>query len=223
MLFGATVDVMVGTGEAQRSFTLHSNVIVTRSSFFAARMKDNWNHSGGPVQLHDEDPQIFDAYLTVLYCNEAKFTDNDLNALCEDEIDTLQLLLSKVYILADKLGDCKSANLAIDSFIDIANTSEFATLMTIIAYIYENAPSTSPLHKLCAEHSAHCIEWATITKAMREDAPRAFLLDDVTEKDLCIENDGGALARNTEFLDNDAEALKRRYHQHDHLHPRPSD
>lgn len=221
-MFGATVDVVTSTSGNQRTFTVHSNVVTTRSSFFAARLKDTWSRANEPVQLLDEDADIFDAYLTVLYRNEAKFTDKDHGALSGDEMEALHDLHSKVYILSDKLGDCKSANLVIDSLIEFSVATSSEPPMRVMTHIYENTTPTSPFRQFCAQHVAHYMRWTGITVSMREHAPRDLLLDILVERELLADKDPGAMERKSEFFRDDMEALKLRYHQHDSLHPRQS-
>lgn len=66
-----TFDVIVGdpsSSECKR-FTLHTNVFVAQSGFLAATRKPEWisQNPGEPVDLKDEDPELFQAYINCVY------------------------------------------------------------------------------------------------------------------------------------------------------------
>lgn len=68
--FSSTFDILVGQlpGNVQR-FTVHTDVLTRRSRFFAAARKHEWiaGEEAKPVDLSDEDPEVFQTYLNCVY------------------------------------------------------------------------------------------------------------------------------------------------------------
>lgn len=68
--FSSTFDVIVGQlpGNVKR-FTVHTDMFTRRSKFFAAARKAEWvaGARAKPVDLSDEDPDVFQAYLNCVY------------------------------------------------------------------------------------------------------------------------------------------------------------
>ena len=63
-----TFDIIVGQEPAQR-FTVHTDVLVPRSKFLTATRKPEWlaGNASKPVDLSDEDPDVFQTYLNCVY------------------------------------------------------------------------------------------------------------------------------------------------------------
>ncbi|KAM0710413.1 hypothetical protein Q7P35_002775 [Cladosporium inversicolor] len=68
--FSSTFDVLVSQlpGDVKR-FTIHTDIFTKRSKFFAAACRSEWVAGGSskPVDLSDEDPDVFHAYLNCVY------------------------------------------------------------------------------------------------------------------------------------------------------------
>ena len=64
----ATFDVLVGQEPAER-FTVYTDVLTPRSKFLTATRKPEWlaGNTSKPVDLSDEDPDVFQAYLNCVY------------------------------------------------------------------------------------------------------------------------------------------------------------
>lgn len=64
----ATFDVLVGQAPAER-FAVHTDVLTAYSKFLAATRKPEWlaGNASRPVDLSDEDPEVFQAYLNCVY------------------------------------------------------------------------------------------------------------------------------------------------------------
>jgi hypothetical protein len=63
-----TFDVLVGKAPSSQRFTLHSNVFIARSGFFKAARKPEWlNDPTKPVDLQNEEPEVFSTYLNYVY------------------------------------------------------------------------------------------------------------------------------------------------------------
>jgi len=104
--FTQTIEVIVG--ENKTSFFVHPRIIAPKSPFFDAALK-RWKTAGEPITLSDDEPDVFDGYLKLLYVGN--FTTRWDEA--EDHAVELRFLF-KLCILADKLGDLASADLVID-------------------------------------------------------------------------------------------------------------
>ena len=64
----STFDVVVGKGPLQQRSTLHTDVFTKRSEFFRAARSPQWlKDPTKPVDCEDDDPQIFEAYMNVVY------------------------------------------------------------------------------------------------------------------------------------------------------------
>jgi hypothetical protein len=64
----SVITVLVGEGEAQKSFIVHKELICTRSEFFRVSMKEVWNQGKeGVIPLPEDDPQVFALYVQSLY------------------------------------------------------------------------------------------------------------------------------------------------------------
>jgi hypothetical protein len=64
----STFDVLVGKELLQQRFTAHTNVLTERSEFFRAARSSQWLvDPAKPVDLEDDDPQVFSAYLECVY------------------------------------------------------------------------------------------------------------------------------------------------------------
>jgi hypothetical protein len=60
--------VIVGTGVTSKSFALHKNLACARSKFFDACLSGNRKESvGAPVELPDDNPDVFQLYTQSLY------------------------------------------------------------------------------------------------------------------------------------------------------------
>jgi len=66
-----TFDAIVGDPSSSESkrFTLHTSVFVAQSGFLASARKPEWvaQNPGKPVDLKDEDPELFQAYMNCVY------------------------------------------------------------------------------------------------------------------------------------------------------------
>jgi hypothetical protein len=65
----ATFDIIVGKPPSPvQRFTVHTDVFTQRSRFLCAVRKPQWlTDVTKPVDLTDEDPEIFQAYLNCVY------------------------------------------------------------------------------------------------------------------------------------------------------------
>lgn len=79
--FTTTTSVLVGTGEAQRTFIVHNLIITERSAFFSAALAERWSTPDKTVQLPEEAPGIFDLYLACVYQERTSMPNGPLKVL----------------------------------------------------------------------------------------------------------------------------------------------
>ncbi|KAK3691468.1 hypothetical protein LTR37_018665 [Vermiconidia calcicola] len=138
--FFKTIQVLVGSEKS--CFVVYKDTITRRSPFFDAACKKHWNQSedAKPIELPDDDPEIFTDYLQTLYGDKVQAEDADE--------DHGFLALAKAYILADKLGDLQSANLIIDKITIHRRTTSAIPGVQSIVTAFERASESSPLRRL---------------------------------------------------------------------------
>jgi hypothetical protein len=68
MDLSSTFDVLVGQGPSQQTFTVYTHVLTESSEFMRAARSAQWlADPKKPVDLTDEDPEVFSAYLNIVY------------------------------------------------------------------------------------------------------------------------------------------------------------
>lgn len=142
LFFDETVKVVVGTGQAQAAFTVHTSVLIQHSTFFASVLSGRWEDVHRAIQLLHDEATIFDRYLAYVYRRDTETYDNKNTSapqsyepqetLSDEELDS-SFLYVKVYVLADKLGDCVSANAVVDKMVKGRRTRLGAMLQPRIA------------------------------------------------------------------------------------------
>lgn len=111
------IKVCVGEGGTPKTFFLPEFISRSRSEFFEKAMASLWSAAEHKtVNLPDEDPAIFSLYTQLLYnncisINKPVSTREDLKANEEN------LVLSKIYVLAEKLEDATTKDIILDTMI----------------------------------------------------------------------------------------------------------
>ena len=143
--FDETIEVLVG--ESVTKFTVYKHPICSRSRFFEAASAVKWQCGRKPVTIEDEDPETFDHYLRVAYgAPLLEAPDNQGNAFLD---------FVKVYLLADRLGDLKSANALIDEMIRYSDTCDSIPGIPSINLIFEKSAESCPLRRLAIDWEVH--------------------------------------------------------------------
>lgn len=103
----STFDVLVGKAETLQRFMLHINVFIPRSEFFRAARSSQWlSDPQKPVDLKDEDVEIFSLYMNCVYFGSKILKVESLEV---DPPDTSE-------DITDKAGDEERLNDRVDSF-----------------------------------------------------------------------------------------------------------
>lgn len=237
--FADTITALVGSGNDAQSFTVYTSSITSRSTFFAAAASERWISSGttkGAVDLSDDSPLIFDLYLRCLYADKVDLGDVDQYVFAADGLeppangipdwwDSRDELLSRIirlYVLADKLGDCASANLVIDHFVKILFGENWIPGTAHFHLAFDKSPETSPLWKLLVDVMVYMCNPKIVAELSEEGMPQAAasrawaeVLRAVRDSD----SDSVSAALSHYFIRDE----KGRYHQYDSLHPRPQE
>jgi hypothetical protein len=142
-------------------------VTIARPKFLrvARQQSDSWWQHNQDKMLVDEDPQVFMAYLYTVYFGMeafvARMEANDPDSSSEEEDYKAAIFLADIHLLADKLRDPTTANLAIDQLLSVIDRNE--ELVTDIAVrVYTSAKSDSPLRRLVRDFSKADNSWAEI-------------------------------------------------------------
>ena len=127
-----TVEVIVGEGDDQARWVLHSSLLTNDSEFASmALSRDFKEKSERLIRFPEEDPGVFGQYVTFLY---AKMVF----------VFALETLV-QMYTLGDRLQSIKFANACYES---IAKTTDPYSASQI-KYIFDNTCTDDRLRKLC--------------------------------------------------------------------------
>lgn len=127
-----TVEVIVGEGDDQARWVLHSSLLTNDSEFASmALSRDFKEKSERIIRFPEEDPGVFGQYVTFLY---AKMVF----------VFALETLV-QMYTLGDRLQSIKFANACYES---IAKTTDPYSASQI-KYIFDNTCTDDRLRKLC--------------------------------------------------------------------------
>jgi hypothetical protein len=104
-------NVIVGTPPLAQRFTLHTNVFIQRSGFFRAARKPEWlnGNPSKPVDLTNEDPEVFQAYLNCVY--RGPDTLKEIGDTFTREFPRREKLETSHHLRITKLGDHSALNL----------------------------------------------------------------------------------------------------------------
>lgn len=179
-LEGPSIEIRVGQDEDARSFSVHKDLITSRSDFFATMFRGTWKEiEQGVVNLPEDEPDIFKLYLNILYYGIIPvrrmvevFVDPDDPD--NDEIKSTETITQEVrttaseewrelcslYILCEKLQDTTAKNLIIDAIIDATRisradgTNQFP-IGTNVELLYDGTRPGSPIRKLLVDFYVH--------------------------------------------------------------------
>jgi hypothetical protein len=216
-----TFDVVVGS----ETFSLHTNIFTERSEFFRAARKPEWlgRNPKKPVDLEDEDPEVFNGYMNCVYvgkgslkhyvdavqsCSEVD-RNNNVNAGFNE--------LIQVYLLADKLQDLSTANMIIEEIKQFSDNVDRVPSDGCYTYVYSNTTPHNPLRKLMRDFWMHEMNPAHHRSA--DDLPRALMEDILLEFMRIKDQDWNAIVHNA-FTRVHTKIDRCYYHQHNDKHPR---
>lgn len=141
-VFQDTVEVIVG--KENTKFYVHPEVISVRYKFFKSALSQAWRNDKKPIDLSDTHPQTFSNYLKLLYQNDTSPAKNVENTFSK---------FTRLYWLADKLGDLQSTNATIDAIIKFSDQKKCVpSAPASVNLILRCTPDNSPLRQLLVDY-----------------------------------------------------------------------
>jgi hypothetical protein len=219
-----TFDVLVGS----KTFSLHTSVFTERSEFFRAARKPGWlaEHPQKPVDLKDEDAEVFNEYMNCVYFGRdaLKHYVDDVKSSPDivqgTSADAGFKALIDVYLLADKLQDLGTANLVIDGIIQFSDDVGHTPDGSVLHYAYDHTPDQSPLRVLMRDYWMY--EMNAAYKNALDDLPEE-LMRDILREFLRVKNKDKNETVRKAFEKILSTATKEdicHYHQHDDKYPK---
>ena len=193
----------------KKGFVVHKDVICTRSSFLKAAC-ECWIKRLEPVELLDDDAQTFNHWLHYVYFNKPPMT-NDLH-----EEDVFRAVV-KAYILSDKLGDLRSANIIIDELMRLSDELGKVPCGDLLIHAWTKTPENSLLRLLFIDYIVHESKHDIFAKNVSM-IPPDMLIAVINEFGRVEYNIQDGIVRRVYSVYVDKRA-KCYYHQHDKSHP----
>ncbi|KAF2660742.1 hypothetical protein K491DRAFT_674661 [Lophiostoma macrostomum CBS 122681] len=162
------IEVRVGKDTKARPFTIHKELITSRSKFFANALKGSWRESkDNVVKLPEDDVDTFDLYVNLLYFGSIHIPEAGATAQREETLTEKlvrvshqeYMALSKLYVLCDKLQDIQGVRLVTHAFVEATQKAKapgkicFPDLW-VVDYVYNNTPHGSPLRSFLMDSYA---------------------------------------------------------------------
>ncbi|KAF2766626.1 hypothetical protein EJ03DRAFT_353766 [Teratosphaeria nubilosa] len=242
-----SADVLVGPLEAR--FTIRPEVLCASSPFFKAAY-ERWQKSREPFKLPYDEPKVFQLYLCAAYYreidNEQLNDQGDVglnprikqawqvrrepngpdDKVAQDQRQPQRrsqevfLLLTKAYVLADKLNDLTSADIIIDKIIQEVEFRDCVVASDSIEYAFKNQAQTSPLRRLFVDLYVHEADERSFCNALpRVPAELVLAVAREFNRLACVQEN--SQKRVSEVFNQRTCYMERcHYHQHDHEHKR---
>jgi hypothetical protein len=210
-----------------------------RSGFFRAARKPEWlkDNPKNPVDLEDEDAEVFGTYVNCVYFGSEALqhyqhyvdptaseseseSDRDQR---EKELDAECEALIRVYLIADRLQDLITTNMAIDELVRFRTIMKHIPDKPHISLVYGQTAENSPLRRLMRDYWAY--EIVPSEMGQLKGFPKDFVRDIAVEAYRVMgkhqENEEQTIEeafseKASDRIDED----KCYYHQHDDKHPR---
>ena len=150
--------------------------MIKHSTFFRAACKGEFlEGKQKQVQLPETDVEIFPIYVQWMYSGEivlldTKDIENDTDGAKRNVLGT------KLYILADRLGDTLLQNKVIDYLIDLMKSVSRGPTATAVSLAYEELLETATLRKFVLDVHVKLAD-AKWLKAEERTLPREFIHD----------------------------------------------
>lgn len=217
----STFDVEVGS----ETFSIHTSVFTQRSEFFRAARKPEWlaGDEKKPVDLKDEDPEVFNRYTNCVYFGPAALGHDadDIDYSTPDSIDyrcgVIDSLV-RVYLLPDKLQNPATCNIAIDEILRWSYITRIVPSVKTVSYVYQHTPERSSLRVLMRNFWIYDMDL--------DDAPPLDELPFEAVRDIASEffrvkyEEWHQTIGDTFYKNHKAAEDTCYYHQHDDKHPR---
>jgi hypothetical protein len=222
-------DVLVGPEKEQ--FYVHHGVLVIRSGFFeAARSPDLLDDPHAPTELSEYDAEEFSDYLHLVYTGAIVLPDGEVSKWIEqrapgtgldtvgDAVSSHFSVLVKLYVLADKLQDPKSANLIMDGIVEFCKDCNAIPTHGLKKGIYELTPPGSPLRTLIRDLMIYQVGHDYYEEIGYKALPKELLFE-IAREHQNIQKRHPQQSISEVYIQRVTDFPKCRYHQHNDEHP----
>ncbi|KAH7085250.1 hypothetical protein BKA63DRAFT_13643 [Paraphoma chrysanthemicola] len=172
--------VVVGKEPNEKRFLVHEGFVCARSAFFQRAMNGPWaERDERIIKLPEDDPEVFAIYVNFVYTNTVA-TGPLERPIHRATARTEYMLLSKLYVLCEKLCDIAAKNAVLQAIravsSEVTDSGEmYIANLSAVQIIYAGTPKGSLGRRLMAdmwtgmvvEHLVKC----------GDEMPREFLLD----------------------------------------------
>lgn len=128
-------------GKGRDRFIVHTAVICARSDFFQAAC-ERWKKSKEPVELLEDAPDTFNAYLSCLYMGKLPPSAGQTPHFAP---------MLAIYVLADRICDLQTANFVIDGIIAHSNAWGQLPSFDVVDIFWSQTAPDSPLRRLLVD------------------------------------------------------------------------
>lgn len=223
----------VAVGPEKKLFTLCHDFFTERSGFFKAARSSRWlGQPETPTDLSYHDPEDFSNYLELIYKGEGVYVTDELKRQCGQDlsgdewnafraqVDSNYEASIKLYILADKLEDLKSANMIMDDMICLSDETGMLPPMPQMHVIYDSTPQRGPLRRMLRYSTIYEVHKDYFDDSKKGDHPEELLLD-IAREHLKIKHSHKKGKTISNFYTKSLKDFsKRRYHQHNDKNPK---
>ncbi|KAF2209496.1 hypothetical protein CERZMDRAFT_86826 [Cercospora zeae-maydis SCOH1-5] len=177
------IDVIVGHGEDTKTFQLQDFLLVEHSEFFKAALNGQWKEGKeNKIELPDDEPGVFEIYAEWLFCGRiASGTDENAKP-AQKEIWAEMGLLSRLYVLGEKLIDDEFCDCTLRSMVELRNVisedgQRYLPSGDDVRNLYDGTTQSSPIRKYLVDLYCHNIgkDWFSNDKARHY--PKDFFVD----------------------------------------------
>lgn len=174
------------------------------------------------IELPDDTPPTFNGYLNFVYTDGLFDDDSATHDDGKHDVKAEQCHLVDIHILADKLGDIRTANRASDKLRTHCASSTSSLKLEAAIQILQTTNPSSPLRSLTTDWYVHDADLEHIDELLAsEEVPDTFVREIYREKAMFVRLTVNRDRRFSEVFDLDFIFRQEqcRYHMHDETHP----
>jgi hypothetical protein len=168
----------------------------------------------------DDDPEIFANYMRCVYLGDFEPLLKGKNWSEEESQDHFHAL-TKLFVLADKVGDLLTANLITDEIVAYSDQASLIPDGVVIDLAYSSTVSTSPLRALMRDYFVFEADEIHVDEDIQSKHHTEFFRDIITEYMKVKKRNVESATTVKSALDMAvSDIAKCKYHQHDNNVPR---
>ncbi|KAF2827444.1 hypothetical protein CC86DRAFT_439935 [Ophiobolus disseminans] len=175
--------VKVGTGCESQNFIVHKDLVLSRSVFFQNALNGSWIEADERlVPLPEDEPALFSLYLKLPYVSHSDQIECDTDKTSTDSsvVADKYAVLSKLYVLADKLMDDTAKETILAAILarskEAFKGSLYYPAIDSIQIIYEGTREGSPARQLMVDLYTDFVTSSFVAEKA-EAVPKEFLHD----------------------------------------------